>query len=120
LIEKEVKSSIDKTLDRLGPAIKYLVYWKMNEIASSETPGKPESINPTANPEAFVNALIKVFGRASKNVEARIVVEIKTVMEQKKFFKIDSLVDLLRSIREDEEAKSIPTVAKAMNRLFPY
>jgi hypothetical protein len=67
---EQVSSSIDRGLDRVGPNVKYLVYWHLQKI------GHIKRSDITSNPENFVSALRVLYRESSAAVERAIVQEL--------------------------------------------
>ncbi len=66
----EITSCIDRGLDRVGPHVKYLVYWHLQNISHLK------KTDITANPENFAIALTTLFKESSAGVERAIVQEL--------------------------------------------
>jgi len=68
--EEQVLSSIDRGLDRVGPNVKYLVYWHLQNI------GHVKRVDIVSNPEHFLAALRGLYRESSVAVERAIVQEL--------------------------------------------
>ena len=70
LTDDQVMACIDRGLDRVGPNVKYLVYWHLQKIGHIKRTDIPN------NPESFVAALRGLYRESAVGVERAIVQEI--------------------------------------------
>jgi hypothetical protein len=68
--EMQVAACIDRGLERVGPNVRYLVYWHLQNI------GHLKRKDIVSNPENFANALWGLYRESSAAVERAIVQEI--------------------------------------------
>lgn len=68
--DEQVSECIDRGLDRVGPNVKYLVYWHLQNIGHIKRAEIP------ANPEKFVKALGGLYRESAAGVERGIVQEL--------------------------------------------
>jgi hypothetical protein len=68
--EEQVTACIDRGLDRVGPNVKYLVYWHLQNI------GHIKRAEITSNPENFAKALRGLYRESASGVERAIVQEL--------------------------------------------
>lgn len=68
--EEQVASCIDRGLERIGPNVKYLVYWHLQNI------GRIKRAEIISNPEKFAAALRRLYRESDVAVERAIVQEL--------------------------------------------
>jgi hypothetical protein len=93
--EEQILSCIDRGLDRVGPNVKYLVYWHLQKIGHIKRGELP------ANPENFVSALRGLYRESSIAVERAIVQEINAAFDLK--YSATQLVSAINEARKKAE-----------------
>jgi hypothetical protein len=113
--EIELKGCVDRALDKMGPRLKYTVYMKLGEIRAAKG---IKSGGLLENPELLSASLSSIFGRGAKNVESRIVSEIKLFLGGL----IPGANDLVSVVRIAQQAgaRNALTPVSVIAELFPY
>jgi len=70
LSDEQIVACIDRGLDRVGPNVKYLVYWHLQKI------GHIKRTDIVVNPEKFVSGLRGLYKESAAGVERAIVQEL--------------------------------------------
>jgi hypothetical protein len=68
--DEQVANCIDRGLERIGPNVKYLVYWHLQNI------GHIKRFEIVSNPEKFSGALKRLYRESAAAVERAIVQEL--------------------------------------------
>jgi hypothetical protein len=115
LEESDVKSCVDRALDKIGPRLKYTVYLKMAEIGAKS--GK-RTARIVDNPDLLVSALKAIFGRGSRNIELKIMSEISQAAGLVHHSSSDFVSFLLQATRLNSKGEAIHLTV--ISELFPY
>lgn len=70
--EEQVAACVDRGLERVGPNVKYLVYWHLQNV------GHVKRSEIVANPEHFARALWGLYRESSIAVERAIIQELNS------------------------------------------
>jgi len=70
--EEQVEACIDRGLERVGPNVKYLVYWHLQNV------GHIKRSEIVAKPENFARALWGLYRESSAAVERAIIQELNS------------------------------------------
>jgi hypothetical protein len=73
--EEQITSCIDRGLDRVGPNVKYLVYWHLQKI------GHIKRADIASNPEKFASGLRGLYRESASAVERAIIQELNAAFE---------------------------------------
>jgi len=72
---EQIIACIDRGLDRVGPNVKYLVYWHLQNI------GHIKKADISSNPEKFASALRGLYRESAAAVERAIIQELNITFE---------------------------------------
>src|SRR5579862_4192318 len=111
LQESDVKSCVDRALDKFGPRLKYTVYLKMGEMIA-KAQRKNQGI--LENPDLLVSSLRAIFGHGASNIEQKIMSEIRQ-FAGKQFERATDLTSLLQSAKLEDNPR--PTLVAVITEM---